>query len=622
MLEISKLRKLDPRIITIGSYPSIIQSILDFDYLSGRERPSIVAILAAGRKFERYFFGQREVLIPVYESLDVLPTDVKKHINLFICFTSARRVYSSIVQTIELFLNIIGGTIFAENVPEKHAIEIYQLAQQKKKFIVGPSSVGLIIPATVKLGAIGGVHARQLVDSHLFEEGNVAVLSASGGMTNEIIRIVAQNGKRLSFALSFGGDRFPITTPKEAFLLAQHDPKTSTIVYFGELGGFDEYEIAQLLKAGKVRKPVICYIAGVVSEIFAAPPQFGHAKAMAKNLDEGAREKRESMKKVGAQVAESFAEFVELISRIPPLGSPLGHPRGVSTSPSRSPFGHLEGARDREKRYNTRMDEVKDRRRALIVTSISKDEDGVVKVLGEDLLSFSKQHSFAYIAVSLFLGRKVKSRELEEFVDFVLRIMVEHGPYVSGAVNTIVASRAGRDLVSSLSAGLLTIGPRFGGAINQAAANWLNGVLDNKKPFDFVEAYAKKKVYIAGIGHRKYRVDFPDPRVGELLKFSKKLKERRFTQFAQAVEKITVAKKGNLILNVDGAIAAILLDLLSEKERLSDTELKRLVETEFFNALFVLSRSVGFIAHFLDQKRLDEGLLRLDNDLVVEAQAA
>jgi len=65
------------------------------------------------------------------------------------------------------------------------------------------------------------------------------------------------------------------------------------------------------------------------------------------------------------------------------------------------------------------------------------------------------------------------------------------------------------------------------------------------------------------------------------------------------VEKITAAKKGNLILNVDGAIAAVALDILSEKEGLSKDELSELCDIEFFNALFVASRSVGFIAHYL-----------------------
>ena len=123
-----------------------------------------------------------------------------------------------------------------------------------------------------------------------------------------------------------------------------------------------------------------------------------------------------------------------------------------------------------------------------------------------------------------------------------------------------------------------------------------------------------------GIGHKKYRVDLPDPRVTELLKFSDRLSEKKYTNFARDVERVTTAKKGNLILNVDGAIAAVLLDILSEKEGVSADRLKKLVDTEFFNALFVLSRSVGFIGHFLDQKRLDEGLFRLPEDEVAEAE--
>jgi citrate synthase len=198
---------------------------------------------------------------------------------------------------------------------------------------------------------------------------------------------------------------------------------------------------------------------------------------------------------------------------------------------------------------------------------------------------------------------------------------VDHGPYVSGALNTIVSARAGRDLVSSLSTGLLTIGPRFGGAVNEAAKNWLAGVIDGKSASSYVEEFAAKGEYIQGIGHKKYRIDMPDPRVAEFKAYAEKLEKKRFTNFAMDVEKVTTEKKGNLILNIDGVIAAVLLDYLSEKEGYSDEQLKELVKQEFFNALFVLSRSVGFIAHFLDQKRLDEGLLRLSEDDVADASS-
>lgn len=592
MLDIEKLKQKEAKIICIGSHQAIIQSMLDFDFHAGKNAPSVVAIIAGGRKFERYFFGKREILIPVFNSIDEIPEKKTIDANLFLSLTSARRVLASTIEVLDKLPNILGGVIFAENVAEKHSLDLKEYAKSKNVFIIGPASVGLILPEILKLGAIGGTQSRQLVDAHLFEKGSVAVFSASGGMTNEIINIVTSQNKRISFSLSFGGDRFPITTPAEAFILAEKDKETKAIVYYGELGGLDEYALVELVSTKKITKPIIAYIAGVVAEIFPQSPQFGHAKAMAATEKETARAKRDALKKVGVQVGESFEEFVSLIKSLPV---------DVTSKKKKNIMEHME-----------------DRRHALIATSISKDTDGKVMILGEDLLSFASNHSFGYIVASMFLGKKIKSAEFEKFVDFILRLLVDHGPYMSGAVNTIVTARAGRDLVSSLSAGLLTIGPRFGGAINEAAGNWLKGASNGTSPADFVEEFAKDKKYISGIGHKKYRVDLPDPRVLAITEFAEKL-DGKFTKFAKAVEKETTAKKANLILNVDGAIAATALDILSEKEELSDKELSRLVEVEFFNALFVLSRSVGFISHFLDQKRLDEGIFRLEEEHVADA---
>ena len=591
-MDIQEIRKSQSKIIVVGNHPGIIQSMLDYDFLIGHTTPSIVGIVATGRKFVRFFFGKREVLLPVYSTLFSIPQNVKKDVNTVLNVSSGRRVLTSMVEAIDTFPNMKIGTIFAEGVPEKHAIDLFEYAKDKHVTLIGPSSVGLVIPGTLKLGAIGGVSTKQITSSGLLSKGGVCVLSASGGMVNEIINVVNCTHNKVSFSLSFGGDRFPLLEPVDALMIAQKDEETKAIVYYGELGGEDEYKLAKLLEVGHITKPVICYVAGTISDLFETPPQFGHAKAMAEKNEESAKAKREVLKKAGAKVPESFSEFVTMIQELADFGVEVSS-------------GTIEN-----------MD---DRKHALISSSISKDVDGEVKILGEDLLFFAKENSFAKIAASLFLGKKIQSSDTEEFVDFILRVSVDHGPYVSGALNTIVSARAGRDLVSSLSAGLLTIGPRFGGALNEAARNWFSGVVDGKSAGAFVEESASKKVYIQGIGHKKYRVDMPDPRVGEIKEYANRLEKKRFSNFAMEVEKITTEKKGNLILNIDGSIAAVLLDYLSEKEGYTDEQLWELIQAEFFNALFVLSRSVGFIAHFLDQKRLDEGLLRLSEDDVADA---
>ncbi len=121
---------------------------------------------------------------------------------------------------------------------------------------------------------------------------------------------------------------------------------------------------------------------------------------------------------------------------------------------------------------------------------------------------------------------------------------------------------------------------------------------------------------ILGIGHKKYRVGIPDPRVAALSEFAQLLSAHPHYDFARAVESVTTGKNGSLILNVDGVMAALALDILTECEGATPEELDALMSAEFFNALFVIPRSVGFIAHFMEQKENDEGLFRLPDELL------
>lgn len=264
------------------------------------------------------------------------------------------------------------------------------------------------------------------------------------------------------------------------------------------------------------------------------------------------------------------------------------------------------------------MTNLDNRTHSLFTSTVSGVKNGEPTILGDSLIDLASKSSFAYLAGSLWLGRKLKSQKTESVIDYALRLLIDHGPYVSGAVNTIITARAGRDLVSSLTSGLLTIGPRFGGAVNGAARVWFDSVSSDLTPANVVEDYASQKKYIPGIGHRKYRLDSPDPRVEELIKLMGSV-DSPHLDFARSIEKITTGKKPNLILNVDGCLAAIMLDLLLEEEKLTPEQISTLIEAEFFNAIFILSRSVGLIAHHLDQKRLGEPLFRLPQDQVMTA---
>ena len=324
MISIQEIRTQENKIIILGSHEPIIQSIFDFDYLSGKKEGSVVGIVTGRRGVAKYFFGRREILIPTLGSssdLSALRSDSKGEIGTsaaknywFLNLLSGRRTLSSTFDALKA--KVIGGAIFAENVPELHTLQVIDKTKEKQALIVGPASVGLLVPGVLKLGPIGGITPEQILEAKLTEPGSVAVLSASGGMTGELINIATYYGHKLSFALSFGGDRFPVLSPREAFLLAESDPQTKTVLYYGELGGVDEYELVKLKEEGKFTKQVIAHIAGTVADLFPESPQFGHAKAKADKERTTARAKRAALKSAGFGVSNSFTEFIELVNKL------------------------------------------------------------------------------------------------------------------------------------------------------------------------------------------------------------------------------------------------------------------------------------------------------------------
>ena len=586
MHSIEAIRKNPGTILAVGAYRPGYQAILDFDVLIGRETPSIVGIVGSNKRYEKYFWGNSEVLIPCFptiaEAKQVLP-----HVDWLLNITSARRAYQMTNDFFAAYPDARGGHIFAEDVPEVEALKLREAYSQNDKTIIGPAGVGLIVPGSLKLGVVGGVDWRQIKANHLEQSGSVAVLSASGGMINELITMVASSGHGLSFALCFGGDRFPTTTPKDAFLAAEADSQTKHIVYYGELGGVDEYEIVQLIEKGELTKPITAYIAGVIGESFETPVQFGHAKALAGSQSETASAKRKAMAAAGVKVAESISELARAVAVLPK----------DAINENDSDFSH--------------------RTQSLFTSTISAETPDGYAFGGKTLQDWSAEGDIAAQITAGLLGQAPKSDLTVELVRTIFLLSVDHGPQVSGALNTIVTARAGKGIVDSLAAGLMTIGPRFGGAVSDAAREWFDGVSAGLQPGELVETRAKVKQFIGGIGHKKYRLDLPDPRTEILAQFADKLSRHPHFDFAKGVESITTQKKGNLILNVDGHIAALMLDMLAEEEGHDARELDQLIDADFFNALFMIPRTIGFVSHYLDQKRLDEGLFRLPDDQVL-----
>ena len=197
-------------IVCLGTHPGIIQSMLDYSYAIGKSKADIIAIIAGGgRKQERYFWGEAEIIIPVYASLAELPQQQKGQVTCLLNVRSARRALESMNEAFAELPNLQIASIFAEEVPEAHSLAIAEMAARNEVLVTGPASVGLLVPGVLKLGAIGGTQYPQLVAARIFSPGDNAVISTSGGMVNELIHTVTGSGHGVSFALALGGDRYP-----------------------------------------------------------------------------------------------------------------------------------------------------------------------------------------------------------------------------------------------------------------------------------------------------------------------------------------------------------------------------------------------------------------------------
>ncbi|XP_031112362.1 ATP-citrate synthase beta chain protein 2-like [Ipomoea triloba] len=246
-----------------------------------------------------------------------------------------------------------------------------------------------------------------------------------------------------------------------------------------------------------------------------------------------------------------------------------------------------------------------------IITTICNERGEEPWYAGVPIFSLVEQGLGVGDVISLLWFKRSLPRYCSRFIEICIMLCADHGPCVSGAHNTIVTSRAGKDVVSCLVSGLLTIGPRFGGAIDDAARYFKDAYDRGLTPYEFVEGMKKKGIRVAGIGHRIKRGDNRDKRVELLQRYAREnFPSVKYMEYAVEVETYTLSKANNLVLNVDGAIGSLFLDLLAGSGMFKKAEIDEIVEIGYLNGLFVLARSIGLIGHTFDQKRLKQPLYR------------
>eukprot|EP01062_Namystynia_karyoxenos_P033561 TRINITY_DN246_c0_g1_i2.p1 TRINITY_DN246_c0_g1~~TRINITY_DN246_c0_g1_i2.p1 ORF type:complete len:1122 (+),score=463.49 TRINITY_DN246_c0_g1_i2:103-3366(+) len=593
------------RAVVYGMQLQAVQQMLDFDFLCKREKPSVACIVFpfSGDHAQRAYFGTREILVPVYRKLaDALRAH--PDVSVMVNFASFRSAYGATMEALEHSGQINTVAVIAEGIPERYTRLLIKEAERRRVRLIGPATVGGLQPGCFRIGNTGGA-IENILMCKLYRPGSVAYVSRSGGMSNELNNIISRNTNGVYEGMAIGGDRYPGTTFIDVLLRYQEDPAVKMMVLLGEVGGVDEHEVCQAVRDGRLTKPLVAWCIGTCATAFSYEVQFGHAGALARSNLETAAAKNQAMKDAGIVVPDSFDQFDQAIQST--FRALVEAGTVVCLPEPEAPQVPMD--------YSWAKKLGLIRKPAGFLSSIVDDRGEEVMYAGMPISKVFQEDLGVGGVLSLLWFRRGLPAYATKFIEMILMVTADHGPAVSGAHNTIVTARAGKDLVSSLCSGLLTIGPRFGGALDEAALMFSEAFDSGVSAEDFVVNMKRQNKLIMGIGHKVKSLHNPDMRVTIIKEFARAhFPSTQLLDFALQVEQVTTKKKANLILNVDGAIAAAFVDLVRSCGAFTRQEADEAISNGCLNGLFVLGRTCGFIGHFLDQRRLKQGLYRHPTD--------
>ncbi|MEC4721690.1 citryl-CoA lyase [Noviherbaspirillum sp. CPCC 100848] len=241
--------------------------------------------------------------------------------------------------------------------------------------------------------------------------------------------------------------------------------------------------------------------------------------------------------------------------------------------------------------------EMLNRAKAWWTTRLIDIRPGVIRIKGEPIENLIGNVGYAHM-VWLMLRDEPPTPAQTRLLEAALVAAVDHGPQAPSIAISRMAVTCGAPLNGAMASAINVLDDIHGGAGQQCLA--LFQAIDSHaqtRPLDaavqlaldgFVAEYGK---VIPGYGHRFHPVD---PRAVRLLALVDAAQasgevEGRFARIGRQVEKALGERTGKQIpMNIDGATAVVYGELG--------------FAPELARGLFILSRSVGILAHAWEQK--------------------
>jgi succinyl-CoA synthetase alpha subunit len=194
--------------------------------------------------------------------------------------------------------------ILTENIPVHDVLAMREKALASDATILGPSSVGYLQFPKFRVGYIGGEEPFRIL-----KEGSLAVVSNSGGMTNELLMGLSRRGIGIRCAFAVGGDRVVGTSLRDVLDNAEQSSDVSSIAMFAEPG----HPVLTALASGEyaVKKPLVILMPGDVLDALPRGMPYGHTGTVLGEDDRSVPDMRAAIQSKGYVCTGSLREMFE-----------------------------------------------------------------------------------------------------------------------------------------------------------------------------------------------------------------------------------------------------------------------------------------------------------------------
>ncbi len=233
-------------------------------------------------------------------------------------------------------------------------------------------------------------------------------------------------------------------------------------------------------------------------------------------------------------------------------------------------------------------------------TALTKIENNKTLVHGQPLEELVKEKTFVEIIWFLFKSAWPNPAETK-LLNTMFGLIIDHGVGTASAMTARMTASAGVSIQAAIAAGILALGEKHGGAI-EGAMKMLQSVSEGADVAEFVKSANMSKKHLPGFGHR---VLSHDARVDILFTAAKEAGHHgKYCLLAERIAVELAKQSSKLIpLNIDGAMAAVLLEIG--------------IEPEIANGFFLIGRIPGLLAQIAEELKQNNGLRRLDESEIM-----